>query len=216
MSQILVVDDEPDLCELVEVTLKRKKYSVSAACSGEKALEMLEDETPDLILLDVGLPGLNGWEVLKEMAGRSTIEKVPVAMFTGEKLTLTEILRKDIENLVGYIEKPFNSSDLLSTVEKILERTRRIYRIKEEIANCPNGGEDLSRAFLAWNRTQMIHERLLEKLKELRWEYVDDDKLARIDDLIEGEKQTIQESKLKKTEILRLAGLEDLVCPKVS
>lgn len=210
MNQVLVVDDEPDLCELVEVTLKRKKYTVSAAGSGEQALEMLENETPDLVLLDVGLPGLTGWEVLKEMAGRSTIEKVPVAMFTGEKLTLTEILRKDIENLVGYIEKPFNSSELLNTVEKILERTRRIYHIKEKIENSPNGGEDLSRAFLAWNRTQMIHERLLEKLKELRWEYVEEERLARIGSLIEGEKQTIKESELKKTEILRLAGLEEL------
>lgn len=211
MDQVLVVDDEPDLRELVKVTLLRNKHSVMTAYSGEKALEMLEKETPDLVLLDVGLPGLSGWEVLREMTKRSTIEKVPVAMFTGEKLKISDILRKDIENLVGYIEKPFDRSELVGTVEHLLERTRRIYQIKEKILNSPDGGEDLSRAYIAWNRTQMIHERLLEKLEELKWEYVEQEKLERIENLIEGERQTIKESELKKTEILRIAGLEEFV-----
>lgn len=207
---VMVVDDEPDLHELVQVILKREGYEVIPVESGERALEMLEKEKPDLILLDIRMPGLDGWETLDEMARRGIIEEVPVAMFTVEKLTFVRMLRKDIENLVGYIEKPFTRSELLETVKRTIDRTKKTYQLKKKIAESPSGDEDLAKAFLAWNRTQMIHERLREKLEHLKEESIDKQKLARVENLMKGEERTIEEAERKKREILRLAGLEGL------
>ncbi|KXA95760.1 hypothetical protein AKJ65_00885 [candidate division MSBL1 archaeon SCGC-AAA259E19] len=71
-----------------------------------------------------------------------------------------------------------------------------------------NGGEDLAEAFLAWTRHQMIHERLLGKLEEMKEDFVDEQKLSRVENLLRGEEQTIEEAKQKKIEVLRLADIE--------
>lgn len=207
LSRVMVVDDEPGLCDLVEVTLKKGSHEVLVSFSGEEAIKRLEKEKPDLVLLDIGLPCLDGWEVLKQMSAKNTIKDIPVAMLTNEELTLTKILKKDLDNLVGYIEKPFSPEELLRTVEDILQRIEKVYRIKKRIERSPSGGEALSRAYLAWSRTQMIHERLLEKLKQLKTRCYEVQKRSRIESLIADEKQTVERSKIKKEEIMNSAGI---------
>lgn len=105
MPELMIVDDEPDIRELVNMIFTQKGYEVIAAENGEKALEILDElepDYPDLILLDINMPGLSGWETLDEMNKRGVLEEAPVVMFTVEELTFVKMLRKDIEGLVGY------------------------------------------------------------------------------------------------------------------
>ncbi|KXB06021.1 hypothetical protein AKJ52_02680 [candidate division MSBL1 archaeon SCGC-AAA382C18] len=144
------------------------------------------------------------------MREKKSIEEVPVAMLTEENLSLAKILRRDMDYLVDYLEKPFKPSELSDAVDEILERIKKISTLKERISEKdPENGKALSKAFVAWSRTQMIHEKLLEKLKQIKTECYNHEKISKIQKLMEGEKQTIQQTKIKKEEILELVGVEN-------
>lgn len=207
-NSIMVVDDEPGLCDLVKAILGRRDYEVSAVQEGEKALLKIEEKTPDLLLLDINMPGLDGWDVLRELYRRDTIDEVPVAMLTCEKLELTKVLRKDMDFLVDYIEKPFKPAQLLETVEKLLKKTRKIRDVRDKIVEKSSVQYDiLASAFVAWSRTQMIHKTLLEKLEQMKSNFYNEQKLSRIERLIESEEQMIHQSKIKREEVLKLTGI---------
>ncbi len=207
MNKIMIVDDEKDIRELVEVILEREGMDVLKAANGEEALEKLENETPDLILLDINMPGLNGWETLDEMEKRGFSEESPIVMFTIEELTFVKMLREDIEGLVGYVEKPFSRDELRDLVNDYLERTKKIQETKKKIEESSDGGENLAEAYKAWSRSVMIHNRFLEKLNELEEESTDEKKLARIKNMKKGEKNTITHLEQKKEEVVREVGL---------
>lgn len=208
MTEVMIVDDEDDLRELVEITLEREGMKVLKAENGEKALEKLEQETPDLILLDINMSGIDGWETLEEMEKRGFTESSPIIMFTIEELTFVKMLREDIEGLVGYIEKPFEREELIGLVEEYVKRTKKIQEMSKEIEKSHEGGEDMAEAYRALSRSKMIHERFLEKLKEMEKKYSDEEKLARIKNMKKGEKNTIDNLNYKRKEVFRTAGLE--------
>jgi len=208
MSQVMIVDDEKDIRRLVEITLDKEGIDVLKAENGEKALEILNEESPDLILLDINMPGLNGWETLKEMEKEGFTKESPVIMFTIEELTFVKMLREDVEGLVGYIEKPFKREELTNLVKDYIENTKEIKNVRKKIEESPNGGEGLGEAYEAWSRSILIHKRFLEKLDRMEKESKKDGKLARIENMKAGEKNTIEHLKQKKKEIKRTVGLE--------
>lgn len=210
----MIVDDEPDIRELVKLNFEKADHGVITAENGKKALEKLEEiepDYPDLILLDINMPELNGWETLDELDKRDILEKVPVVMFTVEELTFVKMLRKDVDGLVGYVEKPFDRSEILKTAENAIKKTKEIREIQEKIRESPEGDESLSEAYKAWSRSQMIHERFIEKLEEMEEEITDESKLNRVDNMKRGERNTIEQLKTKKEELLRTVGLESLI-----
>lgn len=208
MYEIMIIDDEDDFRELIETMLKKDGYDVIKAANGEKALEILEDETPDLVFLDINMPGIDGWETLDEMDDRGFTEDSPVIMFTVEELTFIKMLKKDIEGLVGYLEKPFEREKFLKIVEEYTEKTRNIKKQSKEIKKSPNGGEYMSDAYEAWSRSKMIHERFLEKLEELEEKYDDKEKLDRIKNMKKGERNTIESLEHKKKELIQSTKLK--------
>lgn len=131
-TQILVVDDEQYVTKLVERTLEDAGYVVSVAHDGKSALVMLAEKEPDLILLDIRMPGLNGYQVLERIRQSSD---VPVLMLTAVRGEIA------IERSVGlgadnYIAKPFSPRTLLARVQATLRRTRgEIRRIHGGKAN---------------------------------------------------------------------------------
>ena len=127
MQEVMIIDDEEDLRELIETMLVKEGYDVLKAENGENALDILEDKTPNLILLDIHMPGLDGWETLEEMERRGITEDSPVIMFTVEELTFVKMLRKDIEGLVGYIEKPFERKKLLKIIKEYIEKRKKVF-----------------------------------------------------------------------------------------
>lgn len=208
MQEVMIIDDEEDLRELIETMLVKEGYDVLKAENGEKALDILEDKTPNLILLDIHMPGLDGWETLEEMERRGITEDSPVIMFTVEELTFVKMLRKDIEGLVGYIEKPFERKKLLKIIKEYIEKTEQIRDLRKKIEKNPEGGDYMAEAYEAWSRSQMIHERFLEKLKELEDKYNDKEKLARIKNMKKGEKNTIENLEHKKEELIQTTNLK--------
>lgn len=119
MSQrILVVDDEPAITDLLEYNLQRNGYRVVVAHEGHEALRLARDERPDLVILDLMLPGLDGLDVCRELRREST---VPIIMLTARD--------EEVERVVGlelgaddYVTKPFSVRELMARVRAVLRR----------------------------------------------------------------------------------------------
>lgn len=123
-EQILVVDDEPDISALVVYHLARESYRVRTASDGVEALRALEAQLPDLLLLDLMLPGTSGLEILKELRRRPETSQLPVILLTA--------LRDEQDRIAGlrmgaddYVAKPFSPQELVLRVGAVLRRTGR-------------------------------------------------------------------------------------------
>ena len=114
---ILVVDDDPVIRLLTEQILSAAGHQVQAVSSGAECLEVLRSTPPELVLLDVMMPGMSGVDVLREIRQSPEIAAIPVIMLSAS-MTSEKILEEDQPN--GYVEKPFKSEQLLSEIERVL------------------------------------------------------------------------------------------------
>ncbi len=123
-EHILVVDDEEDILHLVRYNLERGGYRVRCAGDGDQALAEARREPPDLILLDLMLPGLNGLEVCRLLKQDSKTDRIPIVMLTakGEEQDVVKGLDAGADD---YVVKPFSPRILLSRVKAVLRRVRR-------------------------------------------------------------------------------------------
>ncbi len=119
--EILIVEDEPSIAEVVELYLRRAGYRVQSVKDGNEALKQIEAHLPDLIVLDVMLPGMDGFSILRWLRDRSD---VPVIFITAR--------RDEVERIAGlelgaddYVVKPFSPQELVSRVRAVLRRIRR-------------------------------------------------------------------------------------------
>lgn len=119
MARILVVDDEPNIVELARLYLRNEGYEVLTADSGPAALDAARQASPDLIVLDIMLPGLDGWEVCRQIRQFS---QAPIIMLTARS--------DDVDKIVGlelgaddYMVKPFNPRELVARVKAVLRRS---------------------------------------------------------------------------------------------
>jgi DNA-binding response OmpR family regulator len=115
---ILVVDDEPNLVDLIRMTLERESYSVIEADNGYKAIQRLRDELPDLVLLDVMMPEMDGLETLKEIRAFSNI---PVIMLTVRATEQDKVRGLEL-GADDYIAKPFSHRELVQRIKAVLRR----------------------------------------------------------------------------------------------
>lgn len=119
MATILVVDDERHIIELAEMYLTREGYTVLRATDGEEALRCIQRDRPDLVVLDIMLPRLDGWEVCRKL--RASGDEIPIIMLTARD--------DDVDRIVGlelgaddYVTKPFNPRELVARVKAVLRR----------------------------------------------------------------------------------------------
>jgi len=131
MSHILVVDDEPSIVAVVRDRLEREGLSVRAVASGEEALAHVDADPPDLVVLDVMLPGIDGFEVLRRLRGAGYT--VPVVVLTARD--------EDVDKIVGlemgaddYLVKPFNPRELSARVRAILRRQAEVKALENRVA----------------------------------------------------------------------------------
>jgi diguanylate cyclase (GGDEF)-like protein len=111
MSKILIVDDEPAIVELLEEHLQSEGYDTEHAFSGEEALVVLEKSTPDLVILDLMLPGMDGYEVCRLMQADSRLNHIPVIMLTARSAVPNRVLGYQ-RGADDYIVKPFDPDEL--------------------------------------------------------------------------------------------------------
>ena len=119
--RILVVDDEPEAVELIEFNLKQSGYTVSTAADGAEALKKARTQVPDLIVLDVMLPEMDGFEICKTLRLDATTARVPIVMLTAKAAEIDRVLGLEL-GADDYLTKPFSTRELLLRIKKILSR----------------------------------------------------------------------------------------------
>ena len=119
--RVLVVDDEPKIVELIKQTLEAHAYDVVTASSGEEALRQACSQPLDVILLDVVMPVMDGFEVLARLQANRDTSRIPVVMVTAKSDTRSIFKSKDLW-AVDYLMKPFNVDALLETVKRCTTR----------------------------------------------------------------------------------------------
>jgi two-component system phosphate regulon response regulator PhoB len=123
-ARILVVDDEPDISALVAYHLAREAYRVRTAADGVEALRAVDAESPDLIVLDLMLPGMSGLEVLRELRHRPEAEGIPVILLTARRGEEDRIAGLSL-GADDYVAKPFSPQELVLRVGAVLRRVRQ-------------------------------------------------------------------------------------------
>ena len=119
VPRILVVDDQPDIRLMCRVNLQLEGYEVIEAPDGDAGLEMTRAERPDLVLLDVMMPGLDGWEFMKEIKADPAMSNIPIVLLTARVQREDEI-RGWLSGAADYLPKPFNPSTLTDVVRRAL------------------------------------------------------------------------------------------------
>ena len=119
-KRILVVDDERHIVRLVQVNLERAGYEVLTAYDGVEALEKVKSEDPDMVVLDVMMPRMDGFEVLKNLQANPQTQNIPVIMLTA-KAQDADIFKGWASGVSSYLTKPFNPRELLVFVERIFQ-----------------------------------------------------------------------------------------------
>ncbi len=117
--KILIVDDDVNICELLRLYLEKDGFETTVANDGETAVKYAEKFSPDLILLDIMLPGLDGWQVCREI--RKTSE-VPIIMLTAKGETFDKILGLEL-GADDYVSKPFDTKEVIARIKAVLRRS---------------------------------------------------------------------------------------------
>ncbi|MCH3964066.1 MAG: response regulator transcription factor [Clostridium sp.] len=121
-EKILVVDDEEHICELIKFNLEKSGYKVITSTDGLDAIKKVRDERPKLILLDVMLPEMDGYDVCKEIRKDSSISSIPIIMITAKGEEFDKVLGLEL-GADDYITKPFSVRELVARVKALLRRT---------------------------------------------------------------------------------------------
>lgn len=151
MVKVLVVDDEDNVCELVRLYMQKEGYQVLKAHDGLTGLKMVEEEKPDIIILDIMLPEMNGWDVCRKI--RQTLD-VPIIMLTARSDEVDRIMGLEM-GADDYVTKPFSPGELVARVRAILRRA--------------SGMSKADTDFVRFNNLELYYEqrKVLFKGKEL-------------------------------------------------
>jgi len=120
---ILCVEDEPEMIDLIRLILGRRGFEVKGATGGVEGLKMIRSEKPDLILLDLMMPDMDGWEVYQQIKADEKTKGIPVIVVTAKAQSIDKVLGLHIAKVDDYIAKPFSPQDLISSIEKVLQKS---------------------------------------------------------------------------------------------
>jgi len=120
---VVCIEDEPGVIDLIRFILDRRGLEVVGAESGTEGLDLIRKLRPAIVLLDLMLPGMDGWEVYRRMKADETMKDIPVIVVTARAANVDEMLAKQIAKVDDYIKKPFSLQELLQSVDKVLARS---------------------------------------------------------------------------------------------
>jgi DNA-binding response OmpR family regulator len=118
--RVVCIEDEAQMIDLVKLILSRDGFEVIGAPSGFEGLRVVEDMQPDLVLLDLMMPDIDGWEVYQRMKANPMTSSIPVIVVTARAQSIDKVLGLHIAKVDDYITKPFGPAELLQSVEKVL------------------------------------------------------------------------------------------------
>jgi two-component system response regulator VicR len=119
-KRILCIEDEEEMIDLIKLILERKGFEVLGAVGGKEGLEVIRREMPDLVLLDLMMPEVDGWEVYREMKADEQLKDISVIVVTAKAQSIDKVLGLHIAKVDDYITKPFGPQELLKSVDKVL------------------------------------------------------------------------------------------------
>jgi DNA-binding response OmpR family regulator len=116
---IICIEDEPEMIDLIRLILGRRGFNVVGAAGGKEGLEKVQAEPPDLILLDLMMPDMDGWEVYQQIKADEKTKNIPVIVVTAKAQSIDKVLGLHIAKVDDYIAKPFSPQELLASVDKV-------------------------------------------------------------------------------------------------
>ena len=125
-KRVICIEDDPGIIDLVKMILTRKGFKVIGAVGGYEGLEAIERERPDLVLLDLMMPDMDGWEVYHQMKASETMRKIPVIVITAKAQSIDKVLALHIAKVDDYLTKPFGPQELLDSIDKVLANNKTI------------------------------------------------------------------------------------------
>ena len=118
--KIVCIEDEPEMIDLVKLILSRYGFEVIGATGGRAGLETVRTHSPDLVLLDLMMPDMDGWEVYQQMKADDGMKDIPVVVVTAKAQSIDKVLGLHIAKVDDYITKPFGPEELRASIERIL------------------------------------------------------------------------------------------------
>ncbi len=117
---VVCVEDEPEMIDLIKLILRRKEFELVGAVGGRQGLETVRKLKPDLVLLDLMMPDMDGWEVYRQMKADDELKQIPVIVVTAKAQSIDRVLGLHLAKVDDYITKPFSPQELLESVSDIL------------------------------------------------------------------------------------------------
>jgi DNA-binding response OmpR family regulator len=121
LRKVVCIEDEQEMIELVKLILDRNKFEVTGAVGGQEGLEKIGEIEPDLVLLDLMMPEMDGWEVYQKMKASAEMRDIPVIVVTAKAQSIDRVLGLHIARVDDYITKPFGPQELLDSVERVIQ-----------------------------------------------------------------------------------------------
>lgn len=127
-TKMLIIDDSKTVCSLLRKMLEQNQYDVTIALDGESGLQAVKDKRPDLIFLDIVLPGMNGFQVLRTLRKHTATENIPIIMISGN-VQATEKYYAERIGADDFMKKPFSRYEVFHRIENFIGRGNRIRRV---------------------------------------------------------------------------------------
>jgi len=119
---VVCIEDEPEMVDLIKLILGRRGFELTGAMGGREGLEVIRRVKPDLVLLDLMMPDIDGWEVYQQMKADEELKHIPVIVVTAKAQSIDKVLGLHIAKVDDYVTKPFGPQELLQSVEKVLSK----------------------------------------------------------------------------------------------
>jgi two-component system, OmpR family, response regulator VicR len=121
IRRVVYIEDEIEMIDLVRLILARKRFEVLGASGGREGLDLVRRELPDVVLLDLMMPDMDGWEVYQQLKAEEATRSIPVIVVTAKAQNIDKVLGLHIAKVDDYIAKPFAPKDLVDSLERVLD-----------------------------------------------------------------------------------------------
>jgi two-component system response regulator VicR len=123
-KRLVYIEDEQEMIDLVRLILGRRGFEVIGANGGREGLDLVRQELPELVLLDLMMPDMDGWDVYQQMKAEENTREIPVIVVTAKAQSIDKVLGLHIAKVDDYISKPFSPQELVDSVEKVMAKHR--------------------------------------------------------------------------------------------
>lgn len=121
-NRLVYIEDEQEMIDLVRLIMARRGFEVLGANGGHDGLALIRQNMPDLVLLDLMMPDMDGWDVYQQLKADETTRDIPVIVITAKAQSIDKVLGLHIAKVDDYISKPFSPNELVESIEKVIAR----------------------------------------------------------------------------------------------